>query len=505
MAARKINSRGGAMTRYRLHYGGQWREPHGSQWLDIVRPSTLERIGEVPVADAADVEAAAEAAAAAWPAWRALEPLDRGRHLMRFADLIRSRIGGLAELESAVTGRPIREMTAQMGRIPEWLEYFGGIACGLEGQSNRVKGGFVTLTAYEPVGVCALLTPWNHPVLILVKKLAAALAAGNTCLVKPSELAPISPLVLADWAREAGMPAGTINVVTGAAATGALVCDHPAVQMIDLTGGTATGRKVAAAAAARLIPCTLELGGKTPIVIFDDVPLDEAVAGALFAAFVAAGQTCVSGSRFLVAEPVYERFVEAFAARAARLVVGDPADRVTDIGPVISAAARDRCLAHVATARAEGARLVCGGAAPPLPPALAAGHFVAPTIFADVTPSMRLFREEVFGPVVSVTPFRDEGEAMALANDSEFALGAAVWTRDVARAHRFAGAVRAGVVWVNDHHKNDPRSVWGGWGDSGWGKENGWAALKEHMRARSIIVRTASQFDDWFGGGTRYG
>lgn len=494
------------MTRYGLHYGGVWQDARSTTTLLVSSPATGEPIAEVPQADASDVDAAARAAAAAWPAWRALEPLERGRHLGRFAELLRSRIGALATLESAVTGRPVREMTAQMSRIPEWLEYFGAIACGLEGQSNRVKGGFVTLTTYEPVGVCALLTPWNHPVLILVKKLAAALAAGNTCLVKPSELAPVSPLVLAEWAREAGLPAGTINVVTGAAGTGEAVCAHPAVQMIDLTGGTATGRRVAAAAAARLIPCTLELGGKTPVVVFDDVPLEESVAGALFAAFVASGQTCVSGSRFLVARPMYERFVDAFARRAAALVVGDPADPATDVGPVISATARERCIDHVAHATRQGARLACGGGPPAgLPERLRAGHFVAPTVFVDVDPSMRLFREEVFGPVVSVTPFDDEAHAIALANDSDFALGAAVWTRDVARAHRFAAAVRAGVVWVNDHHKNDPRSVWGGWGDSGWGKENGWAALKEHMRARSIIVRTAPHFDDWFAGGARYG
>jgi acyl-CoA reductase-like NAD-dependent aldehyde dehydrogenase len=500
-----IAARTATAPRYQLHYGGAWQAPHGQAVIEVHSPATGRLLGCVPDADAADVAAAAAAAQAAAPAWQRLEALDRARHLYRLAELVRSRMGELADLESAVTGRPIREMRAQMARIPEWFEYFGSIAVGLEGESNRVKGGFTTLTAWEPLGVCALLTSWNHPVLIMAKKLAASLAAGNTCLIKPSELAPISTLVFADWAREAGLPAGTVNVVTGGGETGALVCSAPEVQFIDLTGGTATGRKVAAVAAQRLIPTTLELGGKTPIAIFDDLPLDEAVAGALFAAFVASGQTCVSGARFLVADAIYDAFVEAFGRRAAALRLGAPEDPATDMGPVISAASKARCFSHIRDALADGARLVCGGTPPQIPQALRDGHYVPATVFADVTPRMRLFREEVFGPVVSITRFRDEAEAVALANDSEFGLGAGIWTRDVTRAHRMATSVRAGVLWVNDHHKNDPRSIWGGFGESGHGKENGWDALKSRMRKRSVIIRTAPEFDDWFAGGARYG
>lgn len=490
---------------YRLHYGGVWRYPHAQEVIEVRSPATGRLLGCVPDADATDVAAAAAAAHAAAPAWQALEPLDRARHLHRLAELVRSRINELADLESAVTGRPLREMRAQMARIPEWFEYFGSIAAGLEGESNRVKGGFVTLTSWEPIGVCALLTSWNHPVLIMAKKLAASLAAGDTCIIKPSELAPISTLVFAEWAREAGLPAGTVNVVTGGGKTGAMVCSAPEVGFIDLTGGTATGRKVAAVAAARLIPTTLELGGKTPIVIFDDVPLDEAVAGALFAAFVASGQTCVSGTRFLVADGIHDAFVESFGRRAAMLRIGAPDDPATDMGPVISANSKARCFAHISDALADGARLICGGTVPEMPASLRDGHFVPATVFADVTPKMRLFREEVFGPVVSITRFYDEDEAVALANDSGFALGAGVWTRDVTRAHRLASIIRAGVLWVNDHHKNDPRSIWGGFGESGYGKENGWDALRARMRKRSVIIRTAPMFDDWFAGGSRYG
>ncbi len=493
------------ISRFQLHIGGSWTSSGSGDVIEISSPATRRLIATVPDGDASDVANATAAAQAAWPGWRSLDPGDRGRLLRRLGDILREKIGELAVLESSVTGRPIREMRAQMGRIPEWLDYFSSIAVGLEAEANRVRGGYLTYTQYEPYGVCALLTPWNHPLLILVKKLAAALAAGNVVVVKPSELAPVSPLILASLCAEAGIPPGVVNVVTGGSRAGAALVADPLVARIDLTGGTATGRRVAAVAAERIVPCTLELGGKAPILVFEDTPVEEAVAGALFAAFVASGQTCVSGTRLLVADLIFDEFVRRFGERAAALRVGSPDDPATDVGPVVSAAARDRCLEHIAAARAAGARLVCGGDAPVLPADLAGGFFVTPTAFADVTPAMRLFREEVFGPVVAITRFSSESEAIALANDTEFALGAGVWTRDVMRAHRVAQAVKAGVVWVNDHHKNDPRSVWGGWDSSGYGKENGWDALRSYLKKRSVVVRTAATFDDWFAGGARYG
>lgn len=489
---------------FRLHAGGALSEGAGGR-RPVLSPATGAVIATVAEAGADDVAAACRAAAAAFPGWAATDSAERARLLRRLAEIVAARIGDLATLESAVTGRPIREMRAQMQRIPEWLDYFAGIILGLEGEANRVRGGFLTYTHYRPYGVCALLTPWNHPVLILTKKLAAALAAGNTVVVKPSELAPVSPLIVADWAKEAGFPDGVVNVVTGGPEAGAALVADPNVARIDLTGGTGTGRRVAAAAAARLVPCTLELGGKTPVVIFDDAPLEEAVAGALFSAFVASGQTCVSGARFLVHRPVAERFLAAFAGRAGRLKVGDPADMATDVGPVISAASRDRCFGFIEETKGTAAVLAAGGARPALPAPFDGGFFVPPTVFAEVAPDMRLFREEVFGPVVSVTPFEDEEDAVRLANDTPFALGAGIWTRDILRGHRVASAVRAGVTWLNDHHKNDPRSVWGGFGESGYGKENGWDALKSYLTKSSVVVRTAARFDDWFAGGTRYG
>lgn len=488
-----------------VFFDGRFQKTAEGVKAPVRSPATNEVIAAMALAGQSDVARAAGAAASALVGWSATDALDRGRHLRNLAGLVRARMADLARWESAITGRPIREMRAQMSRIPEWFEYFGGIAPGLEGESNRLRGGFSSVTTWHPYGVCALLTPWNHPLLILAKKMAAALAAGNTVVVKPSELAPTTALVMADLCTEAGLPDGVVNVVTGEGATGAALCAQDEVRRIDLTGGTATGRRVAAAAADRLVPCTLELGGKTPVIVFDDCDLDEAAAGAVFAAFVASGQTCVSASRFLVQRGTYERFVERFAARTRALRVGDPADTSTDVGPVISAASRARSEQFIAEARAAGARLVAGGGPLELPDPLASGNFVAPTIFADVVPQMSLFREEVFGPVVAVSPFDSEDEGLALANDSPYALGASVWTRDVSRAARVSERIRAGMVWVNDHHKNDPRSIWAGYGDSGYGVENGWDALKAYSIKRNTIVRTHARFDDWFAGGARYG
>lgn len=493
------------VVQFPLHIGGSWQENKSNVTMQVLRPATSELLATVVEASAEDVNAACLAAFSAFQKWSRTDTDTRALHLRRLADIVRARMTELASLESAITGRPLREMQAQMSRIPEWLEYFAGIILGLEGESNQLKGGFLTYTQYKPLGVCALLTPWNHPILILVKKLAAALAAGNTVIIKPSELAPVTPLFLAEWANEAGFPPGAVNVVTGGASTGAAVVAHPKVARIDLTGGTTTGKHVAAAAAQRLVPCTLELGGKTPVLIFEDAQQDQAVAGALFAAFVAAGQTCVSGSRFLVQASIYDEFLEKFCKRVASLKVGDPANPSTDVGPVISAASRDRCMAFIDDSHTEGARLSYGGHPLQLDAELQNGFFVPPTVFSDVTPSMRLFREEVFGPVVSFTPFQDEKEAIDIANDTDFALGAAIWSQNIHRAHRVASQIKAGVTWLNDHHKNDPRSIWGGYELSGYGKENGWDALKSYMNKGSVVVRTQDHFDDWFQGGKRYG
>ena len=488
-----------------LFYGGAFHAASDTSEIVVMNPATGVRFTTVPEATAQDVTAAVSAARAAFAGWAGLDAFDRSKHLLAFADVVRQNIPLLAVLEATVTGRSLREMNAQMGRIPEWLEYFAGIALGLEGESNVVKGGYVTLTHYEPLGPVALLTPWNHPVLILMKKLAAALAAGNTCVIKPSELAPVSPLAIAVLAKQAGLPDGVINVVTGGPATGAALCAADDIHYIDLTGGTETGRKVASMAGQRLIRSTLELGGKTPVVVCADAEVDAAVAGVLFAAFVASGQTCVAGSRILVHSQIYDSFVAKIAARADQIKVGEPMDEATQMGPVISQAALERCRQFIATASAEGGRQVAGTLPLELTGEFAQGYYIRPTIFADVQPNHQLFQDEVFGPVISITRFETDDQAIALANTGEFGLGVSIWSRDIARAHRLSHAIRGGIIWLNDHHRNDPRSVWGGVKDSGFGKENGWDALRGYLSKKSVVIRTEPGYDDWFAGSNRYG
>ena len=480
------------------HVGG--RKLRGEESFEVRCPADGQLVAVVEAAGVAQVEEAVEVASETFERsdWAALQPRTRARLLHRVADVLAERVAEFARIDALCTGRPIRELGPQVGRLPEWFRYFAGLIEGAEGSVLPFSGSYLNYTERLPLGVVAQVVTWNHPLLLLAKKLAPALATGNCVIVKPSELTPVTAVILAEACEEAGLPPGVLNVVPGLGAAGAALVSHPRIAKADFTGGTETGRAIARAAAANLVPTTLELGGKTPMVVFEDIGLERAVAGAMFAAYVATGQTCVSGARMLVQRPLYEPFVELLAARSSDLRLGHPLEPETEIGPLVSLRQRERVLSYIEAGRDEGARLVVGGGVPQLPAPLDVGAFVEPTVFADVEPRMRIWREEIFGPVVSVTPFETEDEAVALANDSDFGLGASVWTSALGRAPRVARRLRSGVVWINDHHRNDPSSPWGGFKSSGHGRENGWESIRSYTASRSVVVNLGDETFDWF-------
>lgn len=485
---------------YGLHIDGQDRAAATGSTFGVENPADRRTICEVADASPEDVAAAVDAAATAFAdgRWSGRSGGERAKILQRAADRLADRLDELAEAETMQIGRPLREMRAQLQRVPEWLEYFGAVARTFEGNIPDFGGQHVNYVQRVPIGVAGLITPWNHPLLITMKKLSAAVAAGNSVVVKPSEFAPVAPIELARICEDAGVPPGVINMVPGYGATaGKALCEHPGLARIDITGGTATGRSVAATAGGNLVPVTAELGGKAPVVVFDDVEPKVAAAGAAFAAFIATGQTCIQGARLLVHRRVFDEVVESFVSRASSLRTGDPLEQSTQLGPLASQAQLDRVSDAVDAARREGATVLCGGH-PLTDPPLDRGYYYAPTVLGDVRPEMSPWREEIFGPVTVVAPFADEDEAVRLANDSRYGLAASVWTRSIGRGHRVAGRIDAGIVWINDHHRIDPASPWGGMKDSGMGRENGLDAYRSYTQSKSIIVNTDDEPFDWF-------
>jgi len=477
---------------YQHFIDGQYVDPLGGEWIDTVNPYTGQAWARVPKGCARDVDRAVQAAHRAMTTgpFARMTPTQRGKLMLRLADLVAANAQRLAEVEVRDNGKLYSEMKGQLDYHPEWWRYYGGLADKLEGSVMPIdKPDHFAFTTHEPVGVVGALTAWNSPLLFVAWKCAPAIAAGCAVVVKPSEFASASTLEFAALTREAGFPDGVFNVVTGlGAAAGAALVDHPDVAKITFTGSDSTGRQIYAQAARTMKRVTLELGGKSPNIVFDDCDLGKAAAGVISGIFAATGQTCIAGSRLLVQNSIREAFTQRVVELGASARKGDPMSPDTNIGPVTTPPQYRKILDYIDVARREGARCVLGGA----PAAgMPGGQFVEPTIFVDVTPQMRIAREEVFGPVLSIIGFDDEEEAIRLANDTIYGLAAGVWTENMGRAVRMSRALRAGTVWVNTYRAVSFMMPFGGMKQSGIGRESGVESIRAYLETKSTLISFA--------------
>ncbi|GAA1184439.1 aldehyde dehydrogenase family protein [Streptomyces hebeiensis] len=485
-----------------LFIGGTWTTAVSGQVREIRCPADGTLAGAVDEGGPKDAAAAVAAARDAFDRgpWPATPAVERGRLLLRVADLLERDRAALARAESLDTGKRLVESEYDMDDIASCFRYFGNLTAA--GGTDRIvdtgNPEIDSRVVHEPVGVCVLITPWNYPLLQTAWKVAPALGAGNTFVLKPSELTPHTAILLMRLLTEAGLPGGTANLVLGTGpAVGAPLTEDPRVDMVSFTGGLVTGRRIMAAAAPTVKKVALELGGKNPNVVFADADYEAAVDYALTAVFLHSGQVCSAGARLLVQDELHDAFVEDVVARARVIPLGGPFDEHARTGPLISAAHRDKIEAYVAAGIAEGAVLRCGGARPD-DPELRDGYYYLPTVLDECTPEMTVVRDESFGPVLTVERFRDEAEAVLLANDTVYGLSGAVWSQDVGRAHRVAARIRAGTVWINDFQPYVPQAEWGGMKQSGFGRELGPAGLAEYQEAKHVWRNLAPRPQRWF-------
>jgi aldehyde dehydrogenase (NAD+) len=478
-----------AISATKLLINNRWVNSVSGKTFATINPSTGEEICQVAEADAADVEKAVKAARAAFDhgPWRKTSASERGRLLLRLADLIEKHADELARLESLDNGKPVSVAKAvDVAGAAGCYRYFAGWADKVHGKTIPIDGDFFCYTRLEPVGVVGQIIPWNFPMVMQAWKLAPALATGNTVVMKPAEQTPLSALRIGELILEAGFPEGVVNLLPGFGPTaGAAIAYHMDVDKVAFTGSTEVGHLIMEAAAkSNLKRVTLELGGKSPNIVFADTELDEAVEGAHFGLFFNHGQCCCAGSRVFVEEKIYDQFVEKSGARARKRTVGDPFDPSTEQGPQVDQSQFDKVMGYIDSGRSEGAKLVCGGER-----VGDRGYFIQPTVFADVEDGMKIAKEEIFGPVMSIIPFKSVDEVVARANNTTYGLAAAVWTRDITKAHSIANSLRAGTVWVNCYNVLDTRAPFGGFKQSGIGRELGEYGLQQYTEIKTVTVK----------------
>ncbi|HLM38626.1 MAG TPA: betaine-aldehyde dehydrogenase [Microvirga sp.] len=477
-----------SLPRIRNHIGGRFTDGRNLETFLSANPATGEPLAEVEIAGEAEVEQAVAAARAGQEVWGRMTGAERGRILRRVAALLRERNDELARLETLDTGKPIQEtLVVDVISGADCIEYFAGLAATIAGEHVDLGPTAFGYTRREPLGVVAGIGAWNYPLQIACWKAAPALACGNAMIFKPAELTPLTAVKLAEIMTEAGIPDGVFNVVQGFAETGRMLTRHPGIAKISLTGEVGTGKKVMADAAETLKHVTLELGGKSPLIVFDDASLDDAVSGALLAHFYSAGEVCSNGTRVYVQRGIYDAFMEKLVARVRRMRIGDPLDPETHVGALVSEAHMNKVLGYIEQGKAEGAEIAVGGSRV-TDGALAKGFFVAPTVFAACSEEMKIVREEIFGPVMAVLAFDHEDEVVRRANDTPYGLAAGVFTRDLARGHRVIARLEAGTCWINHYNVTPIELPFGGAKLSGLGRENGKAAIEHYTQLKSVYV-----------------